>query len=208
MTSPKQKYDSLLAQKLIIEFQKRNIEGFYYDTKEAALKATLEMLPKGCVVSCGGSETLYEIGLRDVLKNGEYKFLDPKSVKDRVEMDRIACEALTADYYFMSSNAISATGELVNIDGIGNRTASLIYGPKHIIVIAGMNKVELNLKAAVHRAKHRAAQMSLLAFKSEYTSFDELSKDAESIGGQLVITSMSAIKNRIKVVLVGNSLGF
>ena len=208
MPDPQQIYNFLMAQKIIGEFGKRNIEGFYYETKEEALAKVLEMTPKGASVSCGGSKTLNEIGLRDALENGEYNFIDPKNGKNGAEMDRLAHEALSANYYFMSSNAVSATGELVNIDGIGNRTASLIYGPKNVIVIAGMNKVEPNLEAAIFRAKNYAAQMCLLAYKSDFAAFDEMEKAAENIGGQLVITSMTAIKGRIKVVLVGEDLGY
>jgi hypothetical protein len=81
--------------------------------------------------------TLQEIGLLDSLRNGRYNILDTSDTgKGAAELNRIAHQALNSDYYFMSSNAISATGELVNIDGIGNRVASLIYGPKNVIVIA------------------------------------------------------------------------
>ena len=96
----------------------------------------------------------------------------------------------------------------MNIDGYGNRVASLIFGPKNVIVIAGLNKVVPNLDAAILRAKNYAAQMTLLIFKRGYSSFDELSKVAEGACSQLVITSMSTNKDRIKVLLVGECLGF
>ena len=108
----------------------------------------------------------------------------------------------------MSSNAISTTGELVNIDGYGNRVGSLIFGPKNVIVIAGLNKVEPNLDAAQLCAKNYAAPITMLIFKRDYSSFDELSKVAECEYSQLVITGMSMTKGRIKVILVGECLGF
>lgn len=205
---PKECYNALLAQKLIEEFKKRNIEGFYCETKEDALKKALEMIPGNSTVSCGGSETLHEIGLPLALKNGEYNFLNPHDAQGAIEKDKVAHAALGADYYLMSSNAISATGELVNIDGYGNRVAALIFGPKNVIVIAGLNKVAPNLDAAIIRAKNYAAQNTLLLFKQDYSSFDELSKVAENSCSQLVITSMSVTKGRIKVILVGECLGF
>lgn len=79
----------------------------------------------------------------------------------------------------MSSNAISATGELVNIDGYGNRVVSLIFGPKNVIIIAGINKVEPNLDTAILRAKSYAAPITMLIFNQNYFSFDELSRVAE-----------------------------
>ena len=78
--TPKQSYNTLLAKKLIEEFQKRNMEGFYCETKEDALEKAIEMIPKKSTISYGGSETLNEIGLREVLNNGDYNFLDPNSV--------------------------------------------------------------------------------------------------------------------------------
>lgn len=205
---PKQRYNALLAQKLIEEFSKRNMAGFYCETKEDALKKALELIPEGSVVSHGGSSTLHEIGLCSALKNGRYHFLDPLAPKSGTEKDQIAHQALNSDYYIMSSNAISATGELVNIDGYGNRVASLIFGPRNVLVIAGLNKVEPNLDAAILRVKKYAAPMIMLKFKPDYASFDEVVKASDGGCSQLVITSLSMTKDRIKVLLVGESLGF
>lgn len=204
----RESYKAVIAQKLIEEFDKRNIEGFYCETKEDALNKALEMIPKDSFVSCGSSVTLDEIGLRVALKNGGYNFKDPKDAQDAIAMEKVAHEALSADYFLMSSNAISATGELVNADGIGNRVAPLIFGPKNVIVIAGLNKVEPNLNAAILRVKNYAAQMICLAFKHDYSTLDDLSKVANDACSQLVITSKTVFKGRIKVILVGESLGF
>ena len=108
----------------------------------------------------------------------------------------------------MSSNAISESGELVNVDGYGNRVASLIFGPKNVIIIAGLNKVVPNLDMAILRTKTYASQMILLKLKQNYSTFEELSKVSEGVGSQFVITSMSSKKGRIKVILVGENLGF
>lgn len=204
----RESYKALIAQKLIEEFDKRNIEGFYCETKEDALNKALEMIPKDSFVSCGSSVTLDEIGLRVALKNGGYNFKDPKDAQDAIAMEKVAHEALSADYFLMSSNAISATGELVNADGIGNRVAPLIFGPKNVIVIAGLNKVEPNLNAAILRVKNYAAQMICLVFKHDYSTLDDLSKVANDACSQLVITSKTVFKGRIKVILVGESVGF
>ncbi|ACV63886.1 protein of unknown function DUF1121 [Desulfofarcimen acetoxidans DSM 771] len=203
----KECYNALLAQKIIEKLKKRNMEGFYCETKEDALKKVLEMIPKNSMVSCGGSATLDEIGLRVALKKEGYNFLDPKDAQGAKAMDKVAHEALKADYFLMSSNAISATGELVNIDGYGNRVAALIFGPKNVLVIAGLNKVEPNLEAAILRAKTVAAPLTMMIFKHDYPSFDEVSKASEGGSSHLVITSKSATK-RITVILVGESLGF
>jgi 2-methylisocitrate lyase-like PEP mutase family enzyme len=108
----------------------------------------------------------------------------------------------------MSANAISVTGELVNLDGIGNRTAALAFGPKKVIVIAGINKVAPTLEAAIQRAKNYAAPHTLMIFKQDYSSLDELSQVAESAYSHLLITGRATTKGRIHVILVGENLGF
>ncbi|MGE5404431.1 MAG: lactate utilization protein [Candidatus Saccharibacteria bacterium] len=206
--TPKECYNSLLAQKLIEEFSKRNFEGIYCETKEDALQKVLEMIPKDKLVSCGGSATLHEIGVLTALKDRGYNFLDPNDAEGGTAKEQAAHLALGADYFLMGCNAIAATGELVNADGIGNRTAALIFGPKNVIVIAGLNKVTPNLDAAVLRVKTYASQMVMLKFKQDYTSFDELSQAAEGAWSHLVVTGRSTYKGRIKVLLVGESLGY
>jgi hypothetical protein len=205
--TPTQRYNQLLAQKLIEEFEKRNMEGYYCETKADALKKLLDIIPKDAVVSYGGSVTLKETGAIEALTSGDYRFLDPNAAAGATEKEKIAHDALNADYYLMSANAISMTGELVNADGIGNRVAALAFGPKHVVIIAGMNKVETNLESAIMRVKTQAAQKCLLLYKQDYSSFDELSQAASGIISQLVITSMTNFKGRIKIILVGESLG-
>lgn len=208
IVKPVEIYNALLAQKLIEELNKRNMEGFYCKTKKDALAKVHELIPKESTVSCGGSATLREIGLRKALKDEGFNFLDPDDAQGGASKEKVAHQALGVDYYLMSTNAIAASGELVNMDGIGNRAAALMFGPKNVIVIAGLNKVEPNLDAAILRAKNRAAMMTLLLFKQDYPSYDELARAAESAYSQLVITARSIFKGRIKVILVGESLGY
>ncbi|MGE5379496.1 MAG: lactate utilization protein [Methylocystaceae bacterium] len=205
---PQEKYNTLLAAQLIEELHQRNMEGYYCKTKEEAVKLVLDMIPQDSMVSCGSSVTLDEIGLRAALKNKGYNFLDPRDAQGAKGKEEAAHQALGADYFLMSSNAISVTGELVNADGIGNRVASLIFGPKNVIVIAGMNKVMPSLDAAIQRVKSYAAPLICLAFKHDYSSFDELSQAAESGCSHLAVTSYSVFKGRIKVILIGESLGY
>jgi len=204
----KESYHALLARQLIAEFEQRNIEGFYCQTKEAALAKVLELIPKDSTVSWGGSVTLREIGLKAALKNGGYNFIDPAEPQGGKEKEQAARQALAADYFLMSANAIAVTGELVNVDGIGNRVAALCFGPKNVIIVAGVNKVEPTLDAAVLRATGYAAKMVMSAYRQDYPSFAELAEAAAGGRSQLVITQKSMFKGRIKVIVVGESLGF
>lgn len=205
--TPAECYNGLLAQKLIEEFEKRNMEGHYCKTKEDALKKLTELIPKGSVVSYGGSLTLKEMGAIEAFHNGDYRFLDPNAVTGTKEKERVAHEALAADYFLMSANAITMAGELVNADGIGNRVGALCFGPKHVVIVAGMNKVEPNLDSAIQRVKTKTAQQCLTLFRQDYASFDELRQSAERIISQLVITNMATMKGRIKIILVDENLG-
>lgn len=204
----KECYNALTAQKLIEEFEKRNIVGFYFKTKEEALKKVLEMIPKDSMVSWGGSATLHEIGLKDALKNGGYNYLDPAEPLGGMEKEKAARQDLSADFFLMSANAIAVTGEIVNIDGIGNRVAALCFGPQNVIIVAGMNKVEPDIHAAIRRVKNYAAKMVVSAYKQDYSSYEELSIAAEAGCSQMVITQKSMFPGRITVILVGESLGF
>lgn len=205
---PKNCFKALLAQKLIAEFSKRNLAGFYCETKEAALQKVLDIVPQGSTVSCGGSATLREMGIQRTLKERGYQFFDPDDALGGSAKEEMARQALSVDYYLMSANAISLTGEIVNLDGIGNRVAALSFGPRNVIVIASFNKVEPNLESAILRAKTIAAPQTLLLFKQDYTSYDELSQATEKAYSQLVITNMSIFQGRIKIILVGEALGF
>ena len=206
--TPKECYNTLLAHKMIEMMAARHMEAVYCETKEDALKKTLDMIPLGSSVSFGGSATLREMGMQDALKHADYVFMNPDEPKSAAGKDEVAHQALSADYFLMSANAISETGELVNIDGYGNRAGALVFGPKHVIVVAGLNKVEPDLESAIKRARTYAARMTLLIFKRDYASFTDLCDAAEKACSQLVVTGMSMPKGRIKVILVGESLGY
>jgi hypothetical protein len=205
--TPNQYYDSLRANKLIEELEKRDIEGFYCCSKADALTKLFTFIPRGSSISRGGSLTLDEIGLTEAMANGKYRFIDPKSGKGAYEKERLAHEAMQADFFLMSANAVSMTGELVNADGIGNRVAALIFGPRNVIVVAGMNKVEPDLGSAIRKVRTKTAEKCLTLFKQDYISYDELQQSAKRAVSHLVVTSQSVYKGRIKVILVGETLG-
>ena len=121
-------------------------------------------------------------------------------------------DALSSDVYFMSTNAITANGELVNIDGPGNRVAARIYGPETVIILTGMNKVAANVEEALSRIHNVATPQNCIRLNkttpcsTTCTCADCLSPDC--ICNQVVITRRSGIKGRIKVLLIGDSFGY
>lgn len=206
--SPRVLFKRLLAQKLAEELSKRNIELIYCETKAEVMKTVGQLVPKGSKISCGGSASLREVGIRAVLKTAEYTFLDPDDAQGGAAKEQTARDALTADVYLVSANAIAMSGEIVHLDGIGNRAAALTFGPKKVIIIAGFNKIAPSLDAAIERAKFWAAPQTLLLFKKDYASYDELRLAAESAYSQMLITRMSIYKDRVKLILCGEDLGF
>ena len=209
MHTPEQAFFAVMAKAVLEALEKRNIEGFYADTKEEALRIALDMIPQDAVVSNGGSETLEALGFRQALTEKGCTYLDPNAVQGGERMAEVARQALGADCYLMSANAIAATGEIVNADGIGNRVAALCFGPKQVMILAGMNKVVPTLEAAIERVKTVAAPHSVLKyFPDRCTTLPALYAAAEAACNQVVITRGSTFTGRIKVILIGEHLGY
>ena len=130
-------YKEKLAQKTLAALKKNNMSGCYVETAEEARHAVTRQIPVGGMVGYGGSLTLDQLGIKDLMRQGDYEFLDrqnPDLSEDEINILRR--ESVFADVFLMSTNAINTEGQLVNIDGIGNRVAALIYGATKIIIIA------------------------------------------------------------------------
>lgn len=207
MSNKKQAY-AKTAQSIMKWLTKRNMEGFYFETAAEAVEAALNMMPAGSVVAHGGSATLSESGMLDALKAGDYIVIDRASQNARENY----AKAVMSDYYFMSTNAITLKGELVNIDGNSNRVACLCHGPSHVIILAGMNKVTADIESAVKRVRTYACPANA----------DRLNRNTpcgitgvcgecladDCFCNQIVITRRSGHNGRIKVFLIGEELGF
>lgn len=210
--SAKAIYYENLADSLIGKFNKRGIEGYYCEDAKEALLMAKRFLTPGCSISWGGSETLEEIGLIDYLNESDYILYDRHTAKTPEESSAMYSKIVTADYFFMSSNAITLDGQLVNIDGRGNRVACLITGPKNVIIIAGMNKIVTDVDTGIERVRNMAAPPNTVRLNRK-TPCAELGKCAnclvdDCICCEIVITRKSMIPGRIKVILVGQELGY
>jgi L-lactate utilization protein LutB len=210
--SPKKVYYENQADSIIEKFNKRGIEGYYCENAEDALLTAKRFLTPGCSISWGGSQTLSEIGLLDELKASDYILYNRDLAKTPEEKTAMYSKIVSADYFFMSSNAITLDGQLVNIDGGGNRVACLITGPKNVIVIAGMNKIVTDVTTGMERVRNMAAPPNCVRLNTK-TPCAELGKCAnclvdDCICCEIVITRKSKIPGRIKVILVGEELGY
>lgn len=210
--TPVQIYYERLAASMIRKLEKRGFEACYCADRKAAVETALSMMPKGSSVTWGGSMSISEAGLTQALDPARYRIIDRAKATSPEEVKACYRQAFSADYYLMSTNAITKDGELVNIDGNGNRVAALAYGPEHVIMLVGMNKVEPNLQAAIDRVHHTAAPANAIRLNLHTpcsqtgSCADCLSPDC--ICGHTVITRYCRIPRRIKVILVGENLGY
>lgn len=210
--TPKKQYFENVAKTIISNLEKRQMEGYYCEDSAAAVKKVLEMIPEGSSISWGGTMTMTETGMMEALQKGSYTLIDRMLAKTPQERKELYAKAVCADYYFMSTNAITLDGELVNIDGFGNRVACLCAGPDNVIILAGMNKLVSTVEEGHDRARNIAAPMNSVRLDkntpcfAKGRCFDCLSPDC--LCSQIVVTRRSHVPGRIKVILIGEELGY
>ncbi|MDR2633715.1 MAG: lactate utilization protein [Treponema sp.] len=199
---------------LVVKALKRRFfDAWYVDTRDEAVEQILSLIPKTGTVSWGGSLTISTLGIPERLLHEGITVLDRDQAATAEERQEIMRRALCCDTFLSSSNALSEDGHLVNIDGIGNRVAAMIYGPRQVIVAAGMNKVVKTLEDAIVRARTIAAPLNMQRFSHLKTPCGETGTcadcgSADSICSYLVITRLCKPAGRIKVILIGEDLGF
>ena len=212
MTEQMKTYYEKRAQVLVKNLKSRHFEAYYCPDSASALAKALELIPEGASVGWGGALSAQQIGLIDAVKSGSFAAIDRDAATTPEERTQALKRCLTADVFLCGANALSLDGQMVNIDGTGNRVAAIAYGPDMILVIAGMNKVCDTLEDAVTRARTIAAPMNKQRFPfktlCEVTGACADCKSEESICNQILITRNCRPAGRIKFVLVGEELGF
>ena len=197
-----------------------------YTAKDAteALTVLKSLLPTGASVSVGGSVTLSQCGVLDLLKSGDYKYLDRyEAGLDAEGVRNVMCSALTADVYISSANAVTENGELFNVDGNANRVAPILFGPKSVILLVGKNKIVQDIEAAHLRVKTIAAPLNAkrlgcdtycakaghcFALDTPGCSIADGCKSDKRICADYVICARQRAKDRIKVILIDEALGY
>ena len=211
MATPKELYYEKRGKMLVKNLQSRHFDAVYCATKEEALKAALQWIPEGATVGWGGAMSAQQIGLIEAVKNGSYEALDRDACTTPEAREGMMHKHLTADVFLTGANGMSLDGQMVNIDGTGNRVAAIIYGPKRVLVVAGMNKVTDSLEDAVKRARTVAAPANQQRFQLDnpctVTGTCADCKSAACICNQIVITRNCRPQGRIKFILVGEDLG-
>lgn len=208
-----------LAQRVIKGLQSRNFEAHYCETAPEAAQKALSLMPPGASVSWGGSVTLVETGLLDLVRQGGFSVIDRDTAATPDERYELMRRALTCDVYLTSFNALSEDGVLVNVDSAGNRVAAITFGPRQVIAIIGMHKVCKTADDAVQRARTQAAPLNAArtAFSPFFAPVENTPcalqgscgncKADACICSTIATTRMCKPAGRIKVILVGEALG-
>lgn len=202
--------------------QKNNMEFYYAETKEDVPGIVESLLNEGDIVSSGGSMTLKQCGVIDLLKSNKYKYLDRDAVGID-SIDQLYRASFSADAYLSSANAITENGELYNVDGNSNRIAAIAFGPKSVIIVAGYNKIVKDIYEAQKRVKMVSAPANVQRLTCATYCFESgkcislNSGDSEISTGcnsdariccNYLISAKQKHKGRIKVIIVGERLGY
>ena len=210
--TPKELRNERLAERMIKNLKRRNMEAFYCPKAAEAVKKVSELIADGSSVTWGGSMTFRDMGIPKVLKDrGTLEVLDRDELTDRDEVVKIYERAFTADIYLSSANAISEDGVIVNIDGNGNRVAAITWGPKKVIFIIGINKVAQTVEAALQRARSTAAPTNAARFDvktpCQVDGVCHNCNSPESICNYVHFLRNSP-RGRHTVILVGEDIGY
>jgi hypothetical protein len=209
---PKEIRNSKLAASLMANLRQRHYDAYYCRDIDELKQLVGRLIPEGSSITWGGSATIRETGVTGMLKAGNYVVYDRDEAKDEDEKKAIYRKAFSCDYFLASVNAISEDGLIVNIDGNGNRVAAITWGPEHVILIVGMNKVCQDLDAAIKRARSTAAPTNMARFDLKTPCQKDGRchdcKSPDSICNYISIMRMSHPAQRHIVILVDANLGY
>jgi len=205
------RYDKL-GPKLVKALESRFFEAWYFSESAEAVEKVFSLIPKTDTVSWGGSMTVTTLNLTSLAVEKGYKVIDRDKATSPAERMELMRQALFCDTYLIGTNALTEDGQLVNIDGNGNRVAAMTFGPKQVIVVAGMNKVVKTVEDAFIRAKMTAAPANAQRFPNLKIPCNETGacadcRSADCICSFVVRTRMCKPAGRIKVILIGKDLG-
>jgi len=203
---------SRLGPRVVKTLKERSFDAFYFDEPSDALEKIVSLIPKEHVVSWGGSKTMIDLGVQERLLKDGFNLLDrDKAASPEERMDKMR-KAMLCDTFLSGANAISEDGWIVNIDGYGNRVAAMIFGPKQVIIAAGMNKVVKTYNDALSRARNIAAPLNIQRFPQLKTPCGETGTCADCLSSDTICSYFVSMRfckpaGRIKIILTGKDLG-
>ena len=199
--------------KLIKNFQKNNIAGYCVNDKDELLDLLFRLIKDGTSVGCGDSVTLEQMEVFEYLRERDIIFLDKfNSSLSREEKQELYLKNFTVDTFITGANAITLDGKIFNIDGNGSRVAPILYGPKQVIIVVGTNKITTDVDCAIKRVRQIAAPLDAkrLGKTTPCVSLNRCidCNHKERICNDFVLVTGQFIKDRIKVIIVNQELGY
>ena len=200
-------------EKTINNLKKNNINGYYVKDNDELINLIKDIAKEGEVVSVGGSMSLFESKVIELLRSGRYEFLD-RYKKDLTQEDikEIYRKSFFADAYFASANAITEDGKIFNVDGNGNRVAAILYGPDKVVLIVGVNKIVKNIEQAVarNRAISGPANAKRLNLSTPCVKTGQCMecKSEERICCEYTVIKRQRNPKRMHVIFINDTLGF
>ena len=210
--TPIEERNQKLGESVVAALRARHFEAVYCKNADEAREAALARMPAGSSVFWGGSMTIRDIGLTAALKaSGEYAVYDRETVPPAERMDFLA-EHYFSDFFLASANALTEDGVILNMDGSGNRVAAMIWGPKKVILLVGINKVVKNFDAGIARVRGTAAPINAQRFDIE-TPCKKTGRCADcrfpdSICATFTTMRLCRPAGRITVILFGEDAGY
>lgn len=207
-------------EKTIENLKKNNMAAYYVENSAEVVKLVDELLTEGETISCGGSVTLAESGVFALMQSGRYNFLDRSLAKSPEEIAEIYRKTFYCDTFLTSANAVTEEGELVNVDGNCNRISAITFGPKSVIVVVGMNKIVSDVTEGFKRVKEIAAPLNTkrLGCNTPCVKLGHCIKadrpipegcdSPERICVNYLVSGRQRIKDRVKVIICNESLGY
>lgn len=210
---------------LFKNLENNNIKPIYAENRAEALKIVKDMLFDGAVITAGGSVSVKECGVWELIKDKKYNFLD-RSDPSLDDQQREDCykASIGADFFFCSSNAVTEKGELVNVDGFSNRISSIAFGPKKVVMIVGINKLVKDTEEGLLRVKKTAAPKNCIRLgidnpcvklghcvsllNNDRPAMTDGCNKATRICRNYLISSKQSVKDRIILILVNEDLGY
>ena len=189
------------------------MKPYYAENRDELLGIIRELVKNDKLITSGGSVTLKESGVIDLL-NTEFggAYLDRSAGKDREEVEEIMRKAFVSDTFLASANAITENGELYNVDGNGNRVSAMIFGPKQVIIVAGVNKIVKDLDEAKKRVETIAAPKNTVRLEKATpcakTGVCGHCHTDDRICCSYVTLAQQRVADRIKVIIVNENLGY
>lgn len=202
-----------IVQKTIQSLKRNNMAGYYVQSVAQLHELLVSLMEKGETVGCGDSLTLEQTGVFDLVRRRDYRFLDKhKPGLCREEKREIYLQNFRADTFLTGINAVTANGELFNIDGNGSRVAPVLYGPRQVIAVAGTNKIVPSVDEAILRARQLSAPLDAKRLGKE-TPCTKLNRcidcrHEQRICNDFVLITGQFERDRIKVVFIQGEYGF